>query len=189
MWALTAAAVAMTRWRRGLHLLAMALSGWIIITSYSVGRWNDMTSHAVVTGIGLTLVATSIFAGDVIDRWRRLSGPMLGYGMVIAFAGAFALQFIVRTNGGALIVMAAATLTALVATLMWAWRTDNRVALWIAYAVFSIEIFALYIKKLGTLMGTSAFFLIAGLLVAALAAVALKLHKNPSDGKSEGVTA
>lgn len=83
--------------------------------------------------------------------------------------------------------MAAATLATLVVTLMWAWRTDNRAALWIAYAAFSVEIFALYIKKLGTLMSTSAFFLIAGLLVAALAAAALRLHQNPSDGTSEGV--
>ena len=70
------------------------------------------------------------------------------------------------------------THAAILGTLAWAWHTDNRGALWVAYAMFSLEIFALYIKKIGTLLGTSVFFLMAGLMVAALAAVAYRLHSG-----------
>ena len=62
--------------------------------------------------------------------------------------------------------------------LAWAWRTENRTALWIAYAVFSVEIFSLYLKKIGTLLGTSLFFLVMGLIVAVLAVIAFRLHSG-----------
>ena len=98
--------------------------------------------------------------------------------MVIAFAGALALQFGVDRRGDNILVTGALTLAAIIAALTWAWRTDSRAALWIAYAAFTIEIFALYLKKIGTLLGTSAFFLITGLLVAALAFAAYRLHDS-----------
>jgi uncharacterized membrane protein len=68
------------------------------------------------------------------------------------------------------------TLLAIVGVLAWAWRTDNRSGLWLAYAAFSIEIFSLYVKKIGTMLGTSAFFLVTGLLLAGLAWAAFRLH-------------
>src|SRR4029077_8558641 len=101
---------------------------------------------------------------------------MMSYGMMIAFAGLIALQFFENAKGGRLVVLGALTLALLLAVLSWAWRTENRPALWLSYTAFSIEIFSLYINKLGTLMGTSAFFLVAGLLVVALSGLAYYLH-------------
>ena len=177
-WAGVAAGIASTRWRPGLYLLAIALSGWIIFSGYLVGSGNTLGGHGVVTLAGLGLVAASVLAGDRIDQWRRISGTLLAYGMVIAFAGALALQFGVDRRGDNILVTGALTLAAIIAALTWAWRTDSRAALWIAYAAFTIEIFALYLKKIGTLLGTSAFFLITGLLVAALAFAAYRLHDS-----------
>jgi uncharacterized membrane protein len=174
MWALTAGGFAMTRWVPGMHLASLALMGWIITLGYQL---NGGHAHHIVALIGLALAATSVAAGDVIDRVRRISGAMLGYGMIIAFAGLFALQFFENRGDGALLVLGIVTLAALIGALAWAWRTENRQALWLAYAGFSIEIFSLYLKKLGSLMGTSAFFLITGLLVIALSALAFRLHK------------
>jgi uncharacterized membrane protein len=47
---------------------------------------------------------------------------------------------------------------------------------WIGYVAFSIEILGLYFKTIGSLLSTSAFFLSAAVLVAALAVVAYRLH-------------
>ena len=182
MWALTAFAVWLTRWRAGLQLISLALAVWIVAMGYKFGGDHNMTGHAVVTLIGVALVAVSMAFGATIDRWRRVSGPMLGYGMAIAFAGSMALQFVTRTDNSQLLALGALTLAALVGTLIWAWRTDNRPALWLAYTAFSIEVFALYVKKLGTLINTSLFFLIAGVLVAVLAATAYRLHQTPREG-------
>ena len=60
----------------------------------------------------------------------------------------------------------------------WALATDNRGALWLAYVAFAVEIFSLYVRMLGTLLNTSLFFLIAALIVSALAWVAYRLHRR-----------
>ena len=54
----------------------------------------------------------------------------------------------------------------------------NRGALWIAYIAFSIEILSLYGFTVGSILGTSLFFLIAALIVAALAYAALRLARR-----------
>jgi uncharacterized membrane protein len=176
-WAAVAAGVAMTRWRAGLHLLSLALAGWIV----SLGYWlAGGHKHDIVAAIGLLLCVISITGGTAIDRVRQVSGAMLGYGMAIAYAGLFAMQFLERVSNGRLLLLGAVTLALLVAALAWAWKTENRAALWLAYIGFAIEVFSLYVKKLGTLMSTSLFFLVAGLLVVAFAAVAYRLHGRAS---------
>lgn len=179
MWTLVAAGVAQTRWYRGMHLLALSLSAWFVGSAF---QFSDANGKYIVTAIGLALAAGSILFGDVIDRWRRVSPTMLGYGMTLAFIGLFVIQFVPRglfygkTDTTHLWLWGTLTLALIVGALMWAWRTENRSALWLAYAAFSIEIFALYVAKIGTMLGTSAFFLITGLLVIALAAVAYRMH-------------
>ena len=181
-WAVVAAGFAWTRWRAGLHLLSVALTGWIILQSYRFAFGQDFgqafAPHAVVSVIGLGVMAASIAAGLAIDRWAPVSGAILIYGFITAYAGAFALQFIADQTGERTLLLGILTLGTILGTLAWAWHTDNQGALWVAYGVFSLEIFALYVKKIGTLLGTSFFFLMIGLTVAALAAVAYRLHSG-----------
>lgn len=177
-WALVAAGFAMTRWRPGLHLLAISLSGWIIELGYLIDRGHGYAGHLLVTGIGLAMMAASILAGPTIDRWRQISGALLAYGFAIAFMGALAVQFVADGKGSYTLPLGAVAVAGIVATLWWAWRTDNRAVLWLAYGAFSIEVFSLYVKKIGTLLGTSAFFLATGLLVALLAWAAFRLHEG-----------
>ena len=187
-WALTAAGFAWTRWKPGLHLISLALSWWIITCGYQVADHRQVGGHLVVTLVGLALVGASIGFGQAIDRWRRISGAMLAYGFGIAFAGAMAFQFAITRSAGATWLLAALVLLVIVGTLVWAWRTDNRSVLWLAYGAFSIEIFALYVQKIGTLLGTSAFFMVTGLMVAALAWAALRLHGAGPHAQAEGQT-
>jgi uncharacterized membrane protein len=187
-WAATAMGFVSTRWPPGFHLAALALSVWIVALGYQLTGFGKDGGHWVVLVIGITIIADSILtpkfapAYPVLDRLAR---PLLGYGVAIAFAAMLALQFVAHPSTVMLIVLAAATLVALVAAIGWAWKQDNRPALWIAYTAFSIEIFALYIKKLGSLMDTSAFFLTAGLLVSGLAYAALRLHRASSSLPSQ----
>jgi uncharacterized membrane protein len=176
-WAVVAAGFVWTRWRPGLHLLCIALTGWIILQPYRFAFGEEFATHVVVSVIGLALMAASI-AAESANRWRTISGAILIYGSIIAYAGAFALQFIADQKGDHTLPLGVLTLAAILGTLAWAWHTDNRGALWVAYAMFSLEIFALYIKKIGTLLGTSVFFLMTGLMVAALAAIAYRLHSG-----------
>lgn len=182
-WAATTAGFIYTRWPPGLHIAALALSVWVVVMGHQLTSFGKEGGHWVVVLIGLTIIADSIFTpklAPVYPILDRLARPLLGYGVAIAFAGMLALQFVAQPSTVVLIILAAATLLALVGAIGWAWKQDNRPALWIAYTAFSIEIFALYIKKLGSLMDTSAFFLTAGLLVSGLAFAALRLHRASS---------
>jgi uncharacterized membrane protein len=184
VWGVTALGFAYTRWQPGVHVASLALTSWILM----LGAVLPGTGYAIITLIGLALCGASLAFGTTIDRVRRVSGAMFDYGLVIAFAGAFALQFIEFQTTIGLLLFGALTLAGLLAAIAWAWRTDNKPALWIAYTAFSVEIFSLYIKKLGSLMGTSAFFLCAGLIVIALAAIAIRLHRTAVVTPSGGPT-
>lgn len=176
-WTTVAAGVAITRWRPGMHLLAITLSLWIIQLAYTGHLHGRAASgHLLVSLIGLTLVGASVGFGPVIDRWRQISGPLFAYGFFIAFVGSLGLQFVADHRGTLTLPLGALTLLAIIGVLVWAWRSDNRAGLWLAYAAFSIEIFSLYVKKIGTMLGTSAFFLVTGLLLAGLAWAAFRLH-------------
>ena len=64
----------------------------------------------------------------------------------------------------------------MLASIWWGLAYNNRGALWLGYIGFSIEILSVYEKTVGSLLGTSLFFLVAGLLVAALAFMAFRLN-------------
>ena len=73
-------------------------------------------------------------------------------------------------------LLAVLALALSLAAVVWGLRSGNRGPLWLGYVGFSIEILAIYSKTLGSLLNTSLFFLVAGLIVAALAALAYRLH-------------
>lgn len=172
-WALVAAAFYWQKWRPGAHLSALALSGFI----FSLGA-TLKSGHAfnLVAIIGLVVAAASIFIEQTQPRFADLARIALGYGAAVAFGGLFVLQFIEPTEVGELAVMGALSLLLLLALIWYGLSAHNRGALWIGYIGFSIEILALYVKTVGTLLDTSLFFLVAGLLVAGLAAMAWRLH-------------
>ena len=75
-----------------------------------------------------------------------------------------------------LLLVAVITLGLLIAAVAWSMRQENRTALRVCYAAFSIEILALYFRTFGTLLNTSLFFLVAGLIVIGLSVAAYKLN-------------
>ena len=54
--------------------------------------------------------------------------------------------------------------------------------LWLGYAGFSIEVLGVYFKTVGTLIGSSLFFLSAGVLVILLSIIAYRLHARVQPG-------
>ncbi|MCC7252988.1 DUF2157 domain-containing protein [Hyphomicrobium sp.] len=172
-WALISAAYYWQRWRPGLHLSGLALAGFVISLGY---RLNDGHAHGLVVAAGLAVMAAAI-AGERLqpDRPALWSGA-LNYGLVIALAGLWALQFFEEPALDVFILLAVLALALLIAAIFWGLRSGNRGALWLGYVGFSVEILAIYGKTIGTLLNTSLFFLVAGLIVSGLAAVAYRLH-------------
>jgi uncharacterized membrane protein len=185
-WASAAAVAVWLGWRPGLHLAALSLVAWLVPLGYFV---FDHHAHWIAIVIGIALAGAAAAAAPAIDRHIPASAALFVYGVVLAFAGLFILQFVdplVRHGKLAepwdwrLVLLAILTIALLLAAMLWALTTDNRPALWLAYAAFAVEIFALYLKTFGSLLNTSLFFLIAAIMVSLLAWAAYRLHQRKS---------
>ncbi len=188
-WVVLFAGLALTtRWRAGFHLLALSLTGFVISLGYLLAQGHR---HDLVLLIGLAGMAVAAFLGPTIDRFLALSRPALVYALATAYAGLFAMQFLeglyadpasntpwLAANGMPLLALAVTSLAIILGALFLANRSGNRGLLWVAYCCFSLELIGLYFKTLGTLLDTSLFFLVAGLLLAGLAYLALRLHRR-----------
>lgn len=181
-WALVSAAFYWQRWRPGLHLSGIALSGFLISLGY---RLFDGNAHGLVVGLGLG-IALAAFAGErfkpaLSSLWQGI----LNYGFVIGFAGLLALQFVEEPELDTLILLGLIALTLAIAAIAWGLNSANRGTLWLGYIAFSVEILAIYWKTVGTLLNTSVFFLVAGLIVAGLAALAYRIHGRRTGSMEE----
>jgi uncharacterized membrane protein len=183
-WVAAAALAAWMRWRPGLHLAAVSLISWLIPLGFFVlGRH----AHWLVALLGGLLAAAVVAAGPAIDRRARISAATFAYAIVIAYAAIFIMQFVdsrwffgTAPTGslGRLILLAAISIVGLLGAMLWALKTDNTAALWLAYAGFALEVFMLHVMTIGTLLNTSLFFLISALIVSAFAYAAYRLHQR-----------
>lgn len=172
-WALVSAAFYWQRWRPGLHLSGLALTGFVVLLGYLL---NDGHAHGIVVAIGLGVIAAAIAGEKVKPELSGLWPGAQNYGLIICFAGLFALQFIEDPELDRFVLLAVLALILCVGAVFWGFKAGNRGALWLGYVGFSFEILAIYFKTMLTLLNTSLFFLIAALIVAGLAAMAYRLH-------------
>ncbi len=179
-WAAISAAFAWQCWRPGVHISGIALTAFVISLGYLLGHGRH---HDVVTGLGLAAVAASVFAAKTRPDLQPLSAPALGYGIVTAAAGLLALQFVDPISNVGLASVAAVTLALLLASIWYGLTAPHRGALWLGYIGFSVEILSLYWKTVGSILDTSLFFLVAGLIVSGLAYMALRLAKRSDQGR------
>jgi len=180
-WLAAAVPVIWLRWRAGYHLLAISLSAWIIGLGYQfdwTGPGGIEFAHLGVAVIGaLAALASGLAERDSRPAIAEAAEPLAIYGLGTAYAGLFALQVIEDTPGWGIALFAILSLTLIISVLVFAVRTQHAALVRIAYLLFSIELLALYFKTLGTLLDTALFFMVAGLLVIALAMVAWRLAK------------
>ena len=181
------AAVAITvwmNWRPGLHLAALSLAVWLVPLGFLVLGGH---AHWLVAILGAGAATIAAVAAPAIDRHLPAAHALFAYGIAVGFAALFIAQFIddfsffeaqKARSTGRLLLLAVVTLAGLLAAMYWALQTGNRGALWIGYGAFAAEIYALYWRTLGSLLDTSLFFLVAAILVSALAWVAYLLHQR-----------
>src|SRR6476660_5855028 len=90
-WIAAAAVAAWMRWRPGLHLAAVSLISWLIPLGFFILGHH---AHWLVALIGAALAAAVVAAGPAIDRYAPSSGATFAYGIIIAFAVLFIMQFV-----------------------------------------------------------------------------------------------
>jgi len=186
-WAAAAAVAAWLGWRPGLDLAAISLGIWLVPLGFFL---LDHHAHWITAAIGALAAVGAAAAGPAIDRRIAASAALFAYASMVAFAGLYVFAFVDygvpdRSWTPQLVLLAALTLVLLLAAMLWALVSDNRGALWLAYGGFALEVFSLYVRTMGTLLDTALFFLIAALMVSALAWAAYTLHRRlPAAGLS-----
>lgn len=179
-WAVISAAFVWQNWRPGVYISSVALSGFLITLGYLLGSGHE---HGIVAGAGLIAAGAAVAVRATLAECEAVAGPALGYAIAVAFAGLFAIQFIEPITRDTLLLFAAFTLAGLLAAIWYGLEFEHRGGLWLGYAGFSIEVLALYWTTVGSLLDRSVFFLVAGLIVAGLAAMAWRLAVRRSSGE------
>ncbi len=172
-WSAVAVAIQLRRWAPGLHISAIVLSLWTISLGYIL---LDGRAHWVVAIIGLVICGLAIATDFIPGIWRRVAPAVFCYGLVIAYVGSFAFKFIENREAGTLTILSFVTMALLLGAIAWGWRSGHKGVLWLSYICFSAELLALYFVTIGTLLGTSLFFLLTGLIVIGLSWLAYRLH-------------
>lgn len=184
VWIAALAVAVWIDWRAGLHLAALSLAIWLTPLGFLVFGGH---AHWLVALLGAGLAVGAALGAPAIDRHLPAAHALFAYGIAVSFAALFIAQFIddfsffeaqKARSTGRLLLLAVMTLVGLLAAMYWALQTGNRGALWIGYGAFAAEIYALYWRTLGSLLDTSLFFLVAAILVSALAWVAYLLHQR-----------
>jgi uncharacterized membrane protein len=172
-WAAVSAAFAWQRWEPGIHIAGLALSGFIIAYGYF---HHGSGGHEMVVLTGVVIGALAALGLAQMPAFATVWNGAIDYALIIAFAGLFALQFLKSPSLTAFIVLAGLSLLLTLGAIWWGLHSGERRALWLGYLGFSIEILGIYGKTVGTLQGSSVFFLTAGFVVAGLAYFAYRLH-------------
>jgi uncharacterized membrane protein len=187
-WAAIVAAYIWTGWAAGLQLAVLGLVYFLgSLVIHMPGARFDVIIAIVAVAIAAAAawfeVSGPRLSDHRIGRYAVLAPTLFTNAIAIGFVALFSVQFFTGLFGYAkalavpgLLFVAVMTLGLLIAAVAWSMRTDNKTALKVCYAAFSIEILALYFRTFGTLMDTSLFFLVAGLIVIGLSVAAYQLN-------------
>ncbi|PPC98492.1 MAG: hypothetical protein CTY31_13025 [Hyphomicrobium sp.] len=177
-WSAVTAAFIWQRWQPGVHLSGLALTMFVIALGFLL---NKGQAHSIVVALGLLAAAVAIAIERFYPAWRGSSEAALGYAMATAFVGLMGLQFFENRTTASLILIAALMLVLLLGAIAYGVSQERKSIVWLGYIGFSIEIMALYVHTIGTILDTSLFFLIAGVIVALLAGFAWRLSRQSGD--------
>ncbi|MFQ0813013.1 hypothetical protein AVM02_15115 [Brucella anthropi] len=176
-----AAAALFTRSRHAAHLWAIFSIGWSLLI-YAEHESNTVLVLMLIVGLGLILADG--FAHAALQRLTRFAHPLAAYGLALALLSLATLQlnqmfsYSNATTGLDRDIFYSIFILALsVGAIAVAGRNNGGLRS-IAYAAFSIEVLYLAFETVGTMIGTSGFFLTAGILVLLLAAFVRRMENR-----------
>jgi uncharacterized membrane protein len=165
-------------WNRsnaGLHAALWLLMGTIITWRFmQFGDDPVVIDYLFAFGGAAAFFAIAKAEGQ-IERLTRFAGPLLHYALLLSFFGFAILQI---EQGEAVSLMFGILVIGLsIGALILKGRDHGKVRS-LAYTAFAAETLYLAFVTVGSLIGTSAFFLFAGLVVLFIAFVVIRIEKR-----------
>lgn len=176
---LLAALWAVAVWARSVparYLILLALIGYITTL------YIDLDDLLVIPA-ALALVSAGVFFAavrmpDLTERLTGLEDGLSAVALIGFLTGMFTLQ-IVFVDEAHFAWLAALTFGAIAGALVLGGRAGRKVR-WLAYLGFAIEISAVYIATVGTMLGTAGFFLLAAIGLGVLAFIIIRVERRLS---------
>jgi uncharacterized membrane protein len=195
-------AITETSWHSSGYLIVVPL---LALALAALGQWNGsrMAKHGAVLLLLATLIIWrfDIFADeihpidyliafgsaagflvcawfdDIIDSVTGMAAALQGYSLALSFLAFGWIQIVEDGDIGLSIVIGVLVLALAVGALLLKGRENGKVRS-LAYTAFGIEILYLAFYTIGSLIGTSAFFLFAGLIVLFIAWLVVRIEKR-----------
>jgi uncharacterized membrane protein len=172
---------------RSRHLAYLMLVGWL---TWIFAQYESLHAAILLATAGMiAFLAVSLPVSPLMRIARTAGVAPAFYTFLIAAIGLFAIHGEISNgvfenniwvvNKLPLIVLALATLASAVAAIVLSGR-DNGAVRYLAYVVFAGEILYLAGETVGSIIGTSGFFLICGVLVAIAAWLVIRLERRLS---------
>lgn len=175
-----AIAARFTQSRHAAHILCLFVLGWATLL-YSENESRVILGLMLATGISLMLA--DAFAHEALQKLTRFAHPLASYGFLLALLALGILQIdqivspIFNEAVTQDVIYGILVLVLSIAALAICGR-DNGSLRSIAYAAFSFEVLYLAFTTVGSMIGTSGFFLIAGVLVLLLATFVRRMENR-----------
>ena len=157
------------------HLFVLLLIGWII---WITNDATDIDPGYVLASIG----AIAFAVGSIVPSWSarfvERNGSVSAYGAVLLLGGLGGIQAgLTNASIAVEMVFAAVVLLASVGVLVVA-GGENRLIRRFAYFVFACETVYIVGETLGSLLGSSGFLFLGGIVLAAIAFAVMKLERR-----------
>lgn len=178
---------------RARHLAYIVIVGWL---TWIFARHESLRAAILLAAAGMAAFLAVSLPASPLRRMTLTAGAAPAfYSFLVAAIGLLAIHG--EIDGGildetiwghgklALILLAFATLASAVVAIALVGR-DNGAVRYLAYVVFAGEILYLAGETVGSIIGTSGFFLICGVLVAIAAWLVIRLERRFSHGNAQG---
>lgn len=160
-----------------LGTLGAVLFFWSVMTPQSASE-SANTGFTTIAGIG---IATVIVTAALAVMARRMDHPNAYDLIVTTIVSALAFACILINDHTPLFFM-----TLLLAASIWVirmgWRIEYRPITVLGFIAFGLMMLWIYFETIGTLLGTSAFYAVAGVLLLAGVFIVPRLTRTPAKG-------
>lgn len=157
---------------RHLLLLTLVLYGVAFAVNFDVGP-----AAAIMAAIAVAAFVAWSFAPALVERVVMLNGRLPLHALIAFLTAVGMFQIDLLNEEATLAVSALVSFAAIAAVLVLAGR-ESRALRWIAYIGFSFELCLLYVATVGTMLGTAGMFLLAGVALAAVAYLIIRIERR-----------
>ena len=162
--------------RLGMHTAVWLLLGTLAAFRLDFGDHGNNVDYFTAFG-GAALFLILAFFEEPIDSLTNFARPLLGYLLALSFFGFMMLQLSNYADVGGAMIIGLLVIALSVGALILKGRDHGSVRA-LAYTAFGAEILYLASLTIGSLLGTSVFFLSSGVIVLLIAWLVVKIEKR-----------